>query len=394
MIVVTKFRALMGLTRNVLVLCLMTLFGTTALWSWMNFFPLYLIKLGANEAQIGLSYTFAFLLYSVMNMVGGFLTDKFGRKRIIIPCFLMIGLSCFLVSMTVSWLMSVVILILIFAFDGCFAPAVYSMLAESVKEKQRATAYGSLQLFSSSGLVLAPLVGSLAITAFNYTPLFRTASIVLLITGAVGFALLKETLTEKSTETALPKLAFFKSALLLYLLSAGIRRLATALTPQFFIIYANRYLGLAEFEAGIVIVAGSLGALLMSFPAGKIVDKIGSRVSIALSSLTASIAWVAWLFSPHAIVAILLNGVNGGATTLTIVSHNTLVANLTPRKRRGTTIGLFQTICGILSSFGPTIGGRMWTDLDPKSPFIGELLVKVPSIAILYCIKEGHRRTE
>ena len=74
----------MKLGRNVLVLSSTVFFILVALFSWYYLFPLYLKELGATESQIGLLYTLFTLSFTLLQLVGGVLSDRIGRKKCIV----------------------------------------------------------------------------------------------------------------------------------------------------------------------------------------------------------------------------------------------------------------------------------------------------------------------
>ena len=84
----TKIRQSLFIEQNVSVLSITVLFVLIAFFSWYPVLPIYLQELGANDFQVGFSYTLITLSYTLMQFLGGILSDHFGRRLlIIIPSF-------------------------------------------------------------------------------------------------------------------------------------------------------------------------------------------------------------------------------------------------------------------------------------------------------------------
>lgn len=118
---------------------------------------------GASDAQLGNISSFYFLGYVCMQIPSGLLVDKIGKKRILIPGFLLFGFGALIVGLAQS--MNVVFIGSILAGLGCgtYYGVAYSLTAEHVPVSKRSlstaivnsgTAIGSgLGLISSSFLV-------------------------------------------------------------------------------------------------------------------------------------------------------------------------------------------------------------------------------------------------
>lgn len=118
---------------------------------------------GASDAQLGNISSFYFLGYVCMQIPSGLLVDKIGKKRILIPGFLLFGVGALIVGLAQS--MNVVFIGSILAGLGCgtYYGVAYSLTAEYVPVSKRSlstaivnsgTAIGSgLGLISSSFLV-------------------------------------------------------------------------------------------------------------------------------------------------------------------------------------------------------------------------------------------------
>jgi len=130
----TKMRQSLFIEQNVSVLSLTVLFVLIAFFSWFPILPIYLQELGANDFQVGFSYTLIALSFTLMQFLGGILSDHFGRKLlIIIPSFIF-PLLYFLAGNASHWVTLILFLAIANSLSALQLPSFYSMIAESVPE--------------------------------------------------------------------------------------------------------------------------------------------------------------------------------------------------------------------------------------------------------------------
>ena len=127
-----KIRQSLFIEQNVFVLSLTVLFVLIAFFSWYPILPIYLRELGANDFQVGFSYTLLALSYTLMQFLGGILSDRFGRKLLIIIPSFAFPLLYFLAGNASHWTTLILFLIIANSLSALQLPSFYSMIAESV----------------------------------------------------------------------------------------------------------------------------------------------------------------------------------------------------------------------------------------------------------------------
>ncbi|MGD8405733.1 MAG: MFS transporter [Anaerolineales bacterium] len=164
------------------------------------FFALYLTrKFDIGMTQVGVLFA-AFSFSSLIgSMLGGALTDRFGRKVIIIFGLIASSLSTlgmgFVNTYTVFFFMAL--------FSGILSetsgPARQAMIVDLLPEEKRAQGFGIFRVAFNLSVVIGPAVGGL-LAARSYLALFIADAVISLITAALVSRLLPETKPESNPD--------------------------------------------------------------------------------------------------------------------------------------------------------------------------------------------------
>ena len=141
------------------------LIATEPLWSipmnWVFFYrPIFLsIVIGLSSVEIGLLITVFNILSSILPLLGGYLADRFGRKRV----FMLFDSVCWLSSLAL-WMISQNIWLALLAYIIESATSLtYSiwecLLVEDTKLELRALVYSSISAIFRVGSLTMPVAG-------------------------------------------------------------------------------------------------------------------------------------------------------------------------------------------------------------------------------------------
>ncbi len=385
-----RLKEIFALERNVLVIS-GTLFVLVTGWlSWYLLLPLYFRQLGATDYQIGISYTLLALSFSLGQVFGGALGDRFGRRPMIaLPTFSFFFLYL-LAGWTKSWLVLLVCLILADTASALQEPSFTSMMAESVPEQKRGTAFGVLGFAFSLGFVIGPFLGSLLIDRVGFPFLIWATALASLPCGVVRLGLLRETAAKESK--GIPQRSRFSlDKNLRWLLGGAIAIMMVfnlTVWGPFIAIHARDSIGLAKGAINLLFTIGGISAVVFSLLGGKVVEKLrGKRVFMA-GALLHPISFIPWLFTrslwvgaPFFVSAYLFS-------QSAHVAYKTLLSDLTTESSRSSIVGLFGTVTGILAAFAPSLG--MWLKLRTggTAPFYAAVLIGVTGVLLLLPVSE------
>ena len=138
--------------------------------------PMYLLDLGSSESSAGMVTTIFALSALLFRPLFGNLTDKYGRRPVLI-----IGLFVFTLSIFQFIFFQIVIVIMLFRFlNGAgfsgYSTAAGATVSDVVPKQRLAEGIGYFGLFNTLAMAAGPAIGLALIARFSYTALFIAAS--------------------------------------------------------------------------------------------------------------------------------------------------------------------------------------------------------------------------
>lgn len=190
-----RFRDAGRLLRNpaILALVLVSSFrdmGAVVLMFWLAKYlhdPIEAGGLGFSPFMVGLHLTLLLILGVVSSPIAGLLSDRFGRKLILIPCLTAVGLlSLSIQSVDAGWLLIVIVLAI-----GLFSSSMNQILQATVLDQVgRGTEGVTMGIVMGVNSVLsgvAPLIAAVVVNNYGIGSVFIYAA-VLWVAGAVFLA--------------------------------------------------------------------------------------------------------------------------------------------------------------------------------------------------------------
>ncbi len=157
------------------------------------FFALYLTK----KFDIGMSTVgIVFAVFSISGFVGsalgGALTDRMGRKGVIIFSLILTSLSALGMGFAPTLGIFMAVSVIVGTLSSIGGPAHEAVVADLLPENKRAEGYGIIRVVFNLAVIIAPAVAGLLI-ARSYLLLFVVDAIISLISASVVIFFLPET---------------------------------------------------------------------------------------------------------------------------------------------------------------------------------------------------------
>jgi len=157
------------------------------------FFGLYITsKYSVGMTEVGVLFTIFAVTGFFGSLIGGALTDKFGRKVIIIAGLVISAGSSLLLAFAPSLNFIYFAGMIVGLFGNMAGPAHQAMIADVLPEDKRADGFGIMRVASNLAVVIGPAIGGL-LAAKGYTLLFIIDVITSFITAVIIFMLVPET---------------------------------------------------------------------------------------------------------------------------------------------------------------------------------------------------------
>lgn len=164
------------------------------------FFSLYLTqKFNVGMTQAGIILGIFAISGLVGGMIGGALTDKFGRKKLIIFGLIFSALSTLTLGLVNDFNLLYPLAILIGLLSDMAFPAHQAMIADLLDEKQRAEGFGILRVVANIAWLIGPLIGGV-IADHSYLLLFIIDAVISSFVAILFFFLIPETKPESTEE--------------------------------------------------------------------------------------------------------------------------------------------------------------------------------------------------
>jgi MFS family permease len=160
----------------------------------------------------------------------------------------------------------------------------------------------------------------------------------------------------------------------------GVRDIAFRLSSELQPLYLKDVGGITVEQIGILGAIFSIAMMFTPILSGKMADKYGERVPIALGFLLVFFAFLiflnAYVFWGFAACWIVF-GIGVG---LLSPAYQSLISKVVPQNMLGTFTGLFRSSLGLISLPAPYIGALIWENFSPQVPFMITAAVALFSI--------------
>lgn len=376
----------------------------------------YVIQLGGNATILGVILMASMLTLAAVQFPGGYLADKYGRRWLVSTLTFGVAFSYIFYAIAPSWHF---ILIGAVVQNLCllYQPALMAMMADSLSPEKRGMGFSILNLIMSVATTPAPAIALLLVATYGSEMGMRIAYIIVTVfffAAAVVRLSLKESLENAEKLNLSEALHSYTKALregvnvwrlvprstLFLLLSSLIMRSSFAMTQTLFLVYAfyvlqiggtpdptllpqeDPALQLARMNWGYVMVALFICMIIFSFPTGKLIDKVGRKIPLVLSSFLMVPAVLLFVYGNFLTLFITMF-LFGFSQLLAFSAYQTLFADLVPQTQRGKVTGSMNFFSYIFMALGAVMGGLIYDNVSPELPFLLMLVLLVPSTLLI-----------
>jgi MFS family permease len=341
--------------RNFLLLCVANLSLFMSLLLLLPTLPLYLVKIGGTQRNVGYVMGMYTLGATSMRAFSGWLLDRYGRKRIMVLGLVMMFAVAVFYRMAHDVSSVTVIRTLHGVTFGLVSTAMAAAAADSLPTARLGEGIGYYGLASTLSLALAPMIGLWLVDAIDYTGLFTVVSVMTVVTLACTVPVKNTRAAVRTPDESLrrilanllEKAALLPSAITFFL------SFVNGAVMYFIAIYASE---LGVRHIGLFFAVSSFLMVVSRPISGRWTDRGGTRtvVLIGLLCLVTGTATVAFSRTITGfLVAGLFNGLGFGFCGTTLQA---IAVRRAPPHRWGAATGTFYAAFDM----GYGLGGIVW----------------------------------
>lgn len=349
--------------------------------------PLFLTTvLKANMAALGFLDGLGDALVSFSQAASGYLSDRIKkRKAFIWTGYLFGALSRIGYALSSAWTHLIPFRILDRAGKIRSAPR-DAFVADISSEENRGRNFGLLRAMDHLGAVFGILICVFLFRVLGYRTLFALAALPSFISAAVVYSFIKERKAVRFTVYKGISFKEFDRNLTLFIILSSVFALG-AFSYSFLLIYAKEF-GFAVTFVPVLYLIFAASASLLSYPFGKLADRIGRRPVLLLSYFFWIIVCLSVILRPNRLMlfgVFIFYGAHKGALEPV---QKTFVAELAPCEFRASCLGGFQMVVGLCALPASLIAGVLWEVFGMWAPFSFSLFLTVASGVMLFFVKK------
>lgn len=358
---------------------------------------LYMLKLGASVAQVGLVFTLASLVPMALQIFGGWLSDTIGRLRVMAIGSSIAVFGYLIFAFAPNWQWILIGLSIEYISNSVVGPSFGAYISEQSTEESRGRVFGITSSIYQTVTVIGPALAGFLAYQFSFPLMMRVAFGFYLTATILRVWMATNERFAPSKDAAKPTFSGFKEQLvsILTLLLAGgvltwiwitdaVGDTSYGLINQLFPIYLSDIGKLNVQQIGIVNAAIGVTAIIAAPLAGSLVDKFGERAAIITGFALNGLGLFTLLNSYNYAGFILAMCFFGLGTGSLMPAYESLISKVVPESKRGLAFGFFGTTLGILSLPMPWIGAQLWERFTPRTPFWFAVTANMISIGIAW----------
>jgi MFS family permease len=362
--------------------------GSTLLFP---FFALYITqKFGVGMTQAGVLLGMSSLFGLIGSIIGGALTDKFGRRRPILFGLTFSALSSLLFGLASDVKILYFLVAIVGLLSRVAGPAHDAMLADILPESKRQEGFGILRVAFNYAWIFGTALGGL-IAARSFLALFVSDAVLSTIVALILYRYLPETKPLSHIEAKKDE-SFFKTIAGYRIVLRDLAFMGFILTGMIvLIVYQQQYSSLPVYlrdvhnintkSYGVMLSITGLEVVLFQFWISRKIRKYSPFLMMMLSALflTVGFGMIGFVRGlPLFLLAVIIITVG---EMLFFPTSQVLAANFAPEDMRGRYMAVFGLVWAIPATVGPGAAGLILDNYNPNLLwYIGGVLCTVAAL--------------
>ncbi|MDH5451132.1 MAG: MFS transporter [Candidatus Bathyarchaeota archaeon] len=347
-------------------------------------------KFQVGMTEIGQLFTIVAITGIFGSITGGAITDKFGRKVVIIFGLVTSALS----ALTLGFAENINVIYFTGGIIGLFGnvggPAQQAMIADLLPEEKRADGFGILRVAINLAVTIGPAIGGVLAT-YSYIWLFIIDSVASTVTAIIVFFIIPETkpdaLPDKPSKSILETLGgYFKvgrdGLFMTFMFASILMTLAYIQMNTTLSVFLRDIHGIPDQGYGYLLSLNAGMVVLFQFWITRRIKRLPPMIVMVLGTLFYAIGFSMYGFVSIYILFMMAMVIITIGEMLVAPVGQALVANLAPEDMRGRYMAMFGFSWTIPFALGPLAAGLIMDNYTPNWIWYASGIVSMMAVAV------------
>ncbi len=339
------------------------------------FFALYITrKFNVGMTEVGVLFALFSVSSFIGSAIGGALTDRVGRKSMLIFSLLASSFSTLAMGFVESLQVFYGLALVSGLFTDVGGPAQQAMVADLLPEQKRAEGYGIIRVGFNLAVAIGPAIGGF-LAARSYVLLFVTDAIISTITATLVYLALPETKPKAKPGTPPESVAatfggygrvLRDTTFMLFMGACILIGLVYMNMNTTLGVYLRDQHGVPEAGYGLLISINAAMVVFLQFPITRLIEDRAPLGMMALGAALYAIGFAMYgLVSGYLYFVLAMVVITIGEMIVAPVSQ-ALTSRLAPEDMRGRYMAVFGFSWAIPFAIGPLLAGLILDNLNPN----------------------------
>jgi len=339
------------------------------------FFALYITsKFGVGMTEVGLLFAVFSISSFAGSFLGGALSDRMGRKGMLIFSLVSTSISSVLMGLVNSLSAFFVLALVVGIFTETGGPARQAMVADLLPEEKRAQGYGIIRVVFNLSVTIGPAIGGF-MASRSYLLLFIADAVISLISAFIVWRAMPETKPvaqpgaqqESIGGTFKGYSRVLRDTLFVLFIGANVLMVFVYMNMNTTLgVYLRDVHGIIEARYGLILSMNAAMVVLFQFPITRRIEKLPPMMMMALGSALYAVGFAMYGFVSTFTLFLVAMAIITIGEMLTAPVGQALIARFAPEDMRGRYMAIAGFSYGIPYAVGPLFAGLILDNTDPR----------------------------
>jgi MFS family permease len=339
------------------------------------FFALYITqKFNVGMTQAGILLGASSLFGLIGSTVGGALTDKFGRKQLILFGLVFSAVSTLAFGLVNEYSVLFPLMVVVGLLSSVAHPAHDAMIADILPEKQRQEGFGILRVAGNLSWMIGPTIGGF-VANINFFYLFVIDAVISCVVAALIFRIIPETKPEPHAheqhesfwQTLIGYRVVLKDAAFMAFMVAGLLMMTVYLQMYGTLsVYLRDNHNINPSGYGFLMTTSAITVVLFQFWVSRVIKFRPPFLMMAIGTIFYMIGFALFgIVTAYFLFALNIVIITIGEM-IVVPTSQSIATNFAPEAMRGRYMAIFGLSWAIPSTVGPGAAGYILDNYNPN----------------------------